>query len=216
MPDTSQHLGIEFGSWVSVFKLLLLSHEILFLLCFALEYTLQILKDKFRIWKWKVLSHVWLFVTPWSVAYHTRVRSPWNSPGKNTGVGCHSFSRGSSRPRDQTWVSCIGGRFFTIWATREAHLEYTYLKSIFLEYVYLGHIWYIKVLPYLYNVYIYIYLSMYLYMCIYTYTCIHTHIYVYEPSSLYISVSIHTHTHPPTLNCLGRKHSICKILYKCI
>ena len=21
---------------------------------------------------------------------------PWNSPGKNTGVGCHSFSRGSS------------------------------------------------------------------------------------------------------------------------
>ena len=24
-----------------------------------------------------------------------------------------SFSRGSSRPRDQTWVSCIAGRFFT-------------------------------------------------------------------------------------------------------
>ena len=24
------------------------------------------------------------------------------------------FSRGSSRPRDQTWVSCIAGRFFTI------------------------------------------------------------------------------------------------------
>ena len=31
------------------------------------------------------------------------------------------FSRGSSWPRDQTWVSCITGRFFTIWATREAH-----------------------------------------------------------------------------------------------
>ena len=27
------------------------------------------------------------------------------------------FSRGSSRPRDQTPVSCIAGRFFTIWAT---------------------------------------------------------------------------------------------------
>ena len=24
-----------------------------------------------------------------------------------------SFSRGSSQPRDQTWVSCIAGRFFT-------------------------------------------------------------------------------------------------------
>ena len=30
------------------------------------------------------------------------------------------FSRGSSWPRDQTQVSCIAGRFFTIWATREA------------------------------------------------------------------------------------------------
>ena len=29
------------------------------------------------------------------------------------------FSRGSSQPRDQTLVSCIAGRFFTIWATRE-------------------------------------------------------------------------------------------------
>ena len=31
-----------------------------------------------------------------------------------------SFSRGSSQPRDQTWVSCIAGRIFTIWACREA------------------------------------------------------------------------------------------------
>ena len=31
-----------------------------------------------------------------------------------------SFSRGSSRPRNPTWVSCIAGRFFTDWAMREA------------------------------------------------------------------------------------------------
>ena len=31
-----------------------------------------------------------------------------------------SFSRGSSQLRDQTQVSCIAGRRFTIWATREA------------------------------------------------------------------------------------------------
>ena len=29
-------------------------------------------------------------------------------------------SRGSSQPRDQSQVSWIAGRFFTIWATREA------------------------------------------------------------------------------------------------
>ena len=31
-----------------------------------------------------------------------------------------SFSRGSSQPRDRTWVSCTAGRFFTDWATKEA------------------------------------------------------------------------------------------------
>ena len=30
------------------------------------------------------------------------------------------FSRGSSRPRDQTRVSCIAGGLFTTWAAREA------------------------------------------------------------------------------------------------
>ena len=30
------------------------------------------------------------------------------------------FSRGSSWPRDQSWVSGIAGRFFTVWATRKA------------------------------------------------------------------------------------------------
>ena len=29
-------------------------------------------------------------------------------------------SIGLSRPRDRTWVSCIAGRLFTVWATREA------------------------------------------------------------------------------------------------
>ena len=39
-------------------------------------------------------------------------------------------SRGSSSPRDRTQVSCIAGRFFTVWATREAHLP-SYLLVIF-------------------------------------------------------------------------------------
>ena len=30
------------------------------------------------------------------------------------------FSRGSYQSRDWTWVSCTAGRFFTVWATREA------------------------------------------------------------------------------------------------
>ena len=43
-----------------------------------------------------------------------------DSPGKNTRVSCHAFLQGSSQPRDQTQVSWIAGRFFIIWAAREA------------------------------------------------------------------------------------------------
>ena len=32
-----------------------------------------------------------------------------------------SFSRESSQPKDQTWVSCIPGRCFNLWATRVAY-----------------------------------------------------------------------------------------------
>ena len=39
------------------------------------------------------------------------------------------FSRGSSLPRDQTQVSCITGRFFTIWASREDPLSAYYVPS---------------------------------------------------------------------------------------
>ena len=84
---------------------------------------------------------------------------PWDSPGKNAGVGCYALlqgifptqglipglqhcryilyhlshqgsprilkwvgytsSRGFSQPRNRTRVSCITGRFFTSWDTRE-------------------------------------------------------------------------------------------------
>ena len=41
-------------------------------------------------------------------------------PGKNTGV---PSSWTSSQPRDRTQISHIAGRFFTIRATREAHIQ---------------------------------------------------------------------------------------------
>ena len=38
-----------------------------------------------------------------------------------------SFSGGSSQPRDRTWVSCTAGRFFAVWAIREAQYFEGYL-----------------------------------------------------------------------------------------
>jgi len=46
-----------------------------------------------------------------------------------------SFSRGSSRPRDRTWVSQIIGRPFTVWATRELHNSIDLTNSFNKHYV---------------------------------------------------------------------------------
>ena len=59
------------------------------------------------ITKWKSLSCVWLFVTPWTI---------WNSPGRVPEWVAFPFSRASSQTRDRTQVSRIAGRFFTVWA----------------------------------------------------------------------------------------------------
>ena len=44
-------------------------------------------------WKWKLLSCVWLFVTPMDYTWNSPWKS-WNSPGQDTGVGSLSLLQG--------------------------------------------------------------------------------------------------------------------------
>ena len=45
-----------------------------------------------RVWrKCQLLNPVWLFATPWTIACQG---CPWDFPGKNTGVDCHSLLQG--------------------------------------------------------------------------------------------------------------------------
>ena len=109
-----------------------------------------------------VLSHSVVSDPSWPHGLKpTRLLCPWNSPGKNAGIGCRALLQGifpteGSNPglqhcrqilyqlrhkgsprildwlaypfsrrgifptQDQTRVSCIAGRFFISWATREA------------------------------------------------------------------------------------------------
>ena len=43
----------------------------------------------------------------------TSLLCPWDSPAKNTGVGCHFLLQGIFPTRDQTWVSGTAGGFFS-------------------------------------------------------------------------------------------------------
>ena len=49
--------------------------------------------------------------------------SPWNLQVRILACVAFPFFRGSSKPWDQTQVSCIAGGFFISWATREAQLS---------------------------------------------------------------------------------------------
>ena len=52
--------------------------------------------------------------TPCTVA--ARLLCPWDSPGKNSGVGSHSLLQGIFPTQGSSWprVSCIAGGFFTV------------------------------------------------------------------------------------------------------
>ena len=64
------------------------------------------------------VCHVQFFATPWTVAHQTSLSTEFSR--QELEWVAIPFSRGSSRPQDWTQVSCIAGRFFTVWATREA------------------------------------------------------------------------------------------------
>ena len=70
------------------------------------------------------------------------------------------FSKRSSWPRDGTQVSRIAGSFFTIWATREAHMC------------------------------IYIYLSTYLSLCLSVFVSIYPHLYLTGEKGDYTSLTV--------------------------
>ena len=66
------------------------------------------------------LSRVWLFATPWTVTLRA---PPWDSPGKNAGVGCRDLFQGifltqGSNPGPLWLLQCR--HFLYHWATREA------------------------------------------------------------------------------------------------
>ena len=75
----------------------------------------------------KLLSHVWLFAIPWTVAYQAPPSMEFSRQEYWVAI---SSSRGSSWPRDLTQVSHIAGRRFTIWTTREAPHFSSYFEII--------------------------------------------------------------------------------------
>ena len=55
----------------------------------------------------------------------TRLLHPWDSPGKNTGVGCHSLLQGIFPTQGSNWVSCVGRGIPYHWLSRETKSSFT-------------------------------------------------------------------------------------------
>ena len=56
-----------------------------------------------------MLSHVWLFATPWTIA--CQLALPWNFPGKDVQLGCHFLLQGIFLTQESNPL--LVGRFFT-------------------------------------------------------------------------------------------------------
>ena len=74
----------------------------------------------FYIW-WNICMCISHSVMSDSLQYHglqpSRLLSPWDFPGKNTGVDCHSLLQGMFPTQGLNLVSHIASRLFTVWAT---------------------------------------------------------------------------------------------------
>ena len=73
-------------------------------------------------WKWKSLSRVWLFGTPWTIQ-----SMEFSRPEYWSGL---SLLQGIFPTQELNWVSCIAGRFFTNWAIRESRPTYVMPKFV--------------------------------------------------------------------------------------
>ena len=70
-------------------------------------------------WKWaSVLTHVWLFVTSWTVAHQAPLSMEFSREEYWSGLPFPS-PRDLSNPGIEPGSICIAGKFFTIWATRK-------------------------------------------------------------------------------------------------
>ena len=54
-----------------------------------LQLRLRMPQERFHVCVLSCFSCVQFFATPWTLAH--QLPYPWNSPGKNTGVGCHAL-----------------------------------------------------------------------------------------------------------------------------
>ena len=72
-------------------------------------------------WKCLLLSWVWLFAAPCTVAHQALLSfCSWDFPGKNTGVGSHSNLQGIFPTQELSLGLLHTGRFFAVWAIRDA------------------------------------------------------------------------------------------------
>ena len=68
-----------------------------------------------------LVAQLWLTLCDPMDLCPARLLCPWDFLARILEWVAIPFSKGSSWLRDWTWVSCITGRFFTIWAKKEAH-----------------------------------------------------------------------------------------------
>ena len=127
-------------------------------------------------------THAQLFVNPWARARQAPLSMGFSRQQYWSGLPFPSpevLPNPGIKPRDRTQVSCIAGRFFTVWATREAYA--TILQHVCV----------------CVHMYMCVHICTHVCVHVYTHVCvwIYTHVYVCAHTYTHVYVCMHTHTH---------------------
>ena len=105
-------------------------------LIFPSRLSLKCCNDLVRVYVLSCFSRVQFFATLWTVAH--QVLCPWDSPGKNTGVGCHFLLQGIFLTKGSSVGLLHCRQILYHWATGEAHNDLSHIYSFRVGILHLG------------------------------------------------------------------------------
>ena len=117
----------------------------------------------------------------------TRLPRPWDSPGKNTGVGCHFLVQGM-KVKSESEVAQLCP---TLSDLMDCSLPSSSVHGIFQAKVLEWGAYSVTECKKRVYIYIYIYtlcMCVCIYICMYMYTCIHTYICIYTIIHIFIHI----------------------------
>ena len=140
-----------------------------------------------------------------------RLLCPWDSPGKNTGVGSHSLLQGIFPTQGSNLgLPCCRQILYHL-SHQENHLNYVYIYVWKCGYIVCVHVFAVRVYVHIYMVcaYVFVYIHVCMYVCVYI-QCVLVCAYIYTHTQFtYMCECVYIHTECMYVLCVCIHYWLC-------